>query len=77
MSGNRAAYMSVNAFTGYEGKNATIVGIADAGDGSYFTGLDFTLENPDMNDAVVGKIKASSLRPFIQTHVYLYLSTRK
>ncbi|MBD1420928.1 DUF4374 domain-containing protein [Sphingobacterium chuzhouense] len=57
------AYMSVNAFTGYEGKNATIVGIADAGDGSFFTGLDFTLENPDMNDAVVAKIKASSLKP--------------
>jgi hypothetical protein len=55
------AYMQVDNFTGYEGKNAAMIGIADAGDGSFYTGLDYSAE--DIDELVVAKIKASSLTP--------------
>lgn len=55
------AYMAVDNFSGFEGKNAALVGITDAGDGSFYTGLDFTADGVDQ--LVVAKIKASSLTP--------------
>lgn len=53
------AYMDVSNFTGYEGKNAALIGIADAGDGSFYTGLDYSAEGID--ELVVAKIKANNL----------------
>ena len=53
------AFFKTNEFAGYEGKNAALIGIADAGNGSFFSGLDFWTE--DIDDVVVTKIKASTL----------------
>lgn len=55
------AYMDVSKFEGYEGKNAALVGIADAGDGSFYTGLDYSAD--DIDELVVAKIRANSLTP--------------
>ena len=55
------ALMSVDKFTGYEGKNAALVGIADAGNGSFYTGLDYSADEVD--ELVIAKIKANSLTP--------------
>ncbi|MFZ4863936.1 DUF4374 domain-containing protein [Sphingobacterium sp. Mn56C] len=44
----------VNEFKGYEGKNGWLIGIADAGDGSFYTSVDLSSEGID--DVVVAKI---------------------
>jgi hypothetical protein len=53
-------FLKVNEFPGYEGENATIVGIADAGDGSFYAGLD--LVSSGVDNVVIAKIKASNLK---------------
>lgn len=55
------AYMDVSKFEGYEGKNAALVGIADAGDGSFYTGLDYSAD--EIDELVVAKIRANNLTP--------------
>lgn len=54
------AYMQVDQFVGYEGKNAALVGIADAGNGSFYTGLDYSAD--EIDELVVAKIKANNLK---------------
>lgn len=55
------AYMDVSNFEGYEGKNAALIGIADAGDGAFYTGLDYSAD--DIDELVVAKIRANNLTP--------------
>ncbi|WP_028298533.1 DUF4374 domain-containing protein [Olivibacter sitiensis] len=51
----------VNEFAGYEGMNAALIGIADAGDGnSFYTSLNFW-EDATVNDAIVAKINTNTL----------------
>ena len=57
------ANMKVNEFEGYEGIAAGMIGISDAGDGSFFTALDFSRTAPEIDDAVVAKINANTLTP--------------
>lgn len=52
------AYFKVDAFTGYEGKNAQLIGLVDAGNGSFYTGLDFSSDGEDK--VVVAKINANT-----------------
>src|SRR5690606_501949 len=56
------AFLPVNEFEGYEGKNAALIGIADAGNGSFFTSLNFW-EDEEIDDVVVAKINANTLTP--------------
>src|SRR5690606_38670604 len=51
-----------NEFEGYEGKDAQIIGIADAGDGSFFASLNFWTDE-EIDDVVVAKINANTLTP--------------
>lgn len=44
----------VNEFKGYEGKNGWLIGIADAGDDSFFTSVDLSTEGVD--DVVIAKV---------------------
>lgn len=55
------AYMQVDQFAGYKGKNAALVGIADAGNGSFYTGLDYSAD--EIDELVVAKVKANNLKP--------------
>ncbi|PRD54668.1 DUF4374 domain-containing protein [Sphingobacterium gobiense] len=52
-------FFKVNEFPGFEGRNAALLGIADAGNGSFYTGLDFPSDNLD--DVIIAKINANSL----------------
>ncbi len=54
------AFLPVNKFKGYEGKNAALIGIADAGGGSFYSGLNFW-EDTSIDDVVVAKVNASTL----------------
>lgn len=51
---------TVNNFKGFEGKNARLIGVADAGNSSFYTGLDFGTAG-GVDNAVVAKISANSL----------------
>lgn len=56
------AFLPTNSFAGYEGKNAALLGIVDAGDGSsFYTGLHFWEDN-DIDDVAIAKINATSLQ---------------
>lgn len=50
----------VNGFAGYEGKNAQLIGIAEGGNNTFYSGLNFS-ENPEIDNVVVAKINATSL----------------
>ncbi|PRD47794.1 DUF4374 domain-containing protein [Sphingobacterium haloxyli] len=52
-------FFKVNEFPGFEGKNAALLGIADAGNGSFYTGLDFPSD--DVDNVIVARINANSL----------------
>lgn len=54
------AFLPTNKFAGYDGKNAAMIGIADAGNGSFYSGLNFW-ENTDIDDVVVAKVNANTL----------------
>lgn len=57
-------FMKVDEFKGYEGIPAQMIGIADAGEeGAFFTSLDFSLVNEEIDDVVVAKVNAKTLTP--------------
>ena len=51
----------VNQFSGFEGKNAALIGLADGKDDAFYTSLHFH-ENTDIDNVVVAKINAKTLK---------------
>ena len=55
--------MKIDNFEGYEGKNGAMIGITDAGNGSFYTALDFSGSDEEFDDAVVAKINVDNWGP--------------
>lgn len=63
MSQDKPTYASlkVNNFAGFEGKNAGLIGVADAHDGSFYTSIEYS--GDQLYNVAVAKVDVKTLKP--------------